>query len=48
MGSCAAIKQRFRERKQELSKKELKILLKEHEIIINNLENEKIILSINL
>ena len=41
MGSCAAIKKRIRERKQELSKKELKILLKEHEIIINNLENEK-------
>ena len=34
-------KKRIRERKQELSKKELKILLKEHEIIINNLENEK-------
>ena len=34
-------KKKLRERKQELSKKELKILLKEHEKIINNLENEK-------
>ena len=41
MGACAAIKNIYIKKKNELSKKEMKNLLIENSKIITNLENEK-------